>query len=209
MLKGARVWQCSPDAPWDFTWRFRRLGNVPRGKAWARLGNRPQGFDRPREPSLRKPPVFTHSARERDEASSGAGSAGGCTVQGPQLVPRFVSRVLRRWPTARRVRVGDRADSKQRKKTRAARCLLAAAEACTRRRGHYGGFFAAVTACAGAACLAASTTSEKLAAAASSSVALRVLNRHRPETRKLDGWKVSIQAKNECKNKDKSMRNAR
>ena len=149
------------------------------------------------------------TGRERDAASSGAGSAGGCTLQGPQLVPRFVSRVLRRWPTARRVRVGDRADSKQRKKTRAARCLLAAAEACTRRRGHYGGFFAAVTACAGAACLAASTTSEKLAAAASSSVALRVLNRHRPETRKLDGWKVSIQAKNECKNKDKSMRNAR
>ena len=36
-----------------------------------------------------------------------------------------------------------------------------------------------------------------------------LLNRHRPETRKLDGWKVSIQAKNECKNKDKSMRNAR
>ena len=99
MLKGARVWQCSPDAPWDFTWRFRRLGNVPRGKAWARLGNRPQqGFDRPREPSLRKPPVFTHSARERDAASSGAGSAGGCTVQGPQLVPRCASRVLRRRP---------------------------------------------------------------------------------------------------------------
>ena len=42
MLKGARVWQCSPDAPWDFTWRFRRLGNLPRGKAWARLENRPQ-----------------------------------------------------------------------------------------------------------------------------------------------------------------------
>ena len=67
-------------------------------------------------------------------------------------------------PTARRERVGDRADSKQRKETRAARCLLAAAEACTRRRGQYGGFFAADTACAGAACLAASTTSEKLAA---------------------------------------------
>ena len=104
------------------------------------------------------------TGRERDAASSGAGSAGGCTLQGPQLVPRCVSRVLRRRPSARRECVVDRADRKQRKKTRAARCLLAAAEACTRRRGQYGGFFAADTACAGAACLAASTTSEKLAA---------------------------------------------
>ena len=77
--------------------------------------------------------------------------------------------------------VGDRADRKQRKKTRAARCLLAAAEACTRRRGQYGGFFAADTACAGAACLAASTTSEKLAAASSSSAAVRVFARRRQQ----------------------------
>ena len=84
-------------------------------------------------------------------------------------------------PTARRERVGDRADRKQRKKTRAARCLLAAAEACTRRRGQYGGFLAAATACACAACLAASTTSEKPAAAASSSAAVRVFARRRQQ----------------------------
>ena len=75
--------------------------------------------------------------------------------------------------------VGDRADRKQRKKTRAARCLLAAAEACTRRRGQYGGFLAAACACA--ACLAASTTSEKLAAASSSSAAVRVFARRRQQ----------------------------
>ena len=45
-----------------------------------------------------KPPLLAHSALGRDAARSGAGSAGGCTVQGPQLVPRCASRVLRRRP---------------------------------------------------------------------------------------------------------------
>ena len=181
MLKGARVWQCSPDAPWDFTWRFRRLGNVPRGKAWARLGNRPQqGFDRPREPSLRKPPVFTHSARERDAASSGAGSAGGCTVQGPQLVPRCASRVLRRRPReGSALATGQTGNSARRRGQRGAswRRPKLAREG----EGSTAGFLAAATACACAACLAASTTSEKLALAASSSAAVRVFGRRRQQ----------------------------
>ena len=85
-------------------------------------------------------------------------------------------------PTARRERVGDRADRKQRKKTRAARCLLAAAEACTRRRGQYGG----VLGCSHSlrlCCVSCGVDhGEKLAAAASSSAAgVRVFARRRQQ----------------------------
>ena len=141
------------------TYRGGRLGQgleTDRSRALTDRGS--QAFA-----SLRFSRTAHGNATERDAASSGAGSAGGCTVQGPQLVPRCASRVLRRRPReGSALATGQTGNSARRRGQRGAswRRPKLAREG----EGSTAGFLAAATACACAACLAASTTSEKLAA---------------------------------------------